>query len=255
MSVATGQSLREHCRAALLASGVTTRRHGPFAGQGQHTGILMEDHDMEVQSRPVSGLFSRRAVLRAIGAASVVSLGRPAFAARDVGHVGNVSGKGYAGGTLVRPLQAKERLQMGDKVWTEVASRATLVLDLGAVVHMGPEAHLVLDRFLAESSGVLTLERGAIVFDRDDDLPGIDLQIRSAFAQIGLRGTRFFAGPNRGAFSVFVERGSVFVTAAGKNVVLRAGDGVDVPGPGAPASAVTRWPSARISEAFSGVLP
>jgi ferric-dicitrate binding protein FerR (iron transport regulator) len=179
----------------------------------------------------------------------------PAAAAPEVGHVMAVSGQGYAGNTPVRRLRAEDSLQMGDRVWTETESRASLMLDLGAVVHMGPEAHLILDRFVAESRGVLTLGGGAIVFDRDDELPRINLQIRSAFAQIGLRGTRFFAGPNRGVFAIFVERGSVRVVAGGERVILRDGDGVDIAAPGAQASEVTRWQPPRIAEAFESVLP
>ncbi len=188
------------------------------------------------------------------GSTGLIGLAGPAFAERAVGHVTAVSGNGYAGDTPVRPLRASESLQMGDKVWTEAASRASLALDLGAVVHMGPEAFLILDRFVTEATGELTLETGAIVFERGAEEPEIDFQVLSTFAQIGLRGTRFFAGPNRGVFAVFVDHGSVSVTAGGQQVTLGAGDGVDIAAPGAQPSEVVRWQPPRIAEAFESVL-
>jgi ferric-dicitrate binding protein FerR (iron transport regulator) len=211
--------------------------------------------EMAMQYPHLSGQINRRQALCAMGAAALVGIPSEAVAAPEVGHVMAVSGQGYAGNTPIRRLQAEDSLQMGDRVWTETESRASLMLDLGAVVHMGPEAHLILDRFVAESRGVLTLGSGAIVFDRDDELPRINLQILSAFAQIGLRGTRFFAGPNRDVFAIFVERGRLTVAAGGARIILRAGDGVDIAAPGARASEVTRWQPPRIAEAFESVLP
>jgi hypothetical protein len=213
---------------------------------------------MAVESERKSRLIGRRGALFVAGAAAFVGFAGKAIATNEVGHVASVAGNGYAGDAPLRRLRAEEGLRIGDRVWTEAGSRASLIFDLGAVVHMGPKAQLILDRFVAESSGVLTLEGGGIVFDRDDGLPKLDFQVRSAFAQIGLRGTRFFAGPNRGVFAIFVERGSVSVSvsvgAGDGQVVLNAGDGVDITAPGARPSEVKRWPQPRIAEAFESVL-
>jgi ferric-dicitrate binding protein FerR (iron transport regulator) len=216
---------------------------------------LVQDGENVVASFEEQSIFvSRRRAIGLAGSAALIGVARPAFAGRAVGHVTAVSGNGFAGDTPVRALRASESLQMGDKVWTEAASRASLALDLGAVVHMGPEAFLVLDRFVTEATGELTLDAGAIVFERGADEPEIDFQVLSTFAQIGLRGTRFFAGPNRGVFAVFVDHGSVSVTAGGQQVTLGAGDGVDIAAPGAPPSDVVRWQPPRIAEAFESVL-
>ena len=55
--------------------------------------------------------------------------------------------------------------------------------------------------------------------------------LRSLFGLIAIRGTRVFAGPSNGVFGVFVDRGSVDVTAAGKTVTLAAGSGPTSPTP------------------------
>ncbi|MGL6208795.1 MAG: FecR family protein [Paracoccaceae bacterium] len=210
---------------------------------------------MALHTKHSDAPINRRLALFGMASAALIGLAGTAAPKPEVGHVASVTGTGYAGDAPLRRLRAKGRLQMGDKVWTEEASRASLILDLGAVVHLGPQAHLILDRFVAQSTGVLTLDAGAMVFDRDDDLPKIDLQIRSAYARIGLRGTRFFAGQNRGMFAVFVDRGEVSVAAGGRQVTLRAGDGIDIAEAGTQPSPVARWQPPRIAEAFGSVLP
>jgi hypothetical protein len=54
-------------------------------------------------------------------------------------------------------------------------------------------------------------------------------------------------------FGVFVERGSVAVSAAGRRVVLRAGEGTDIPRPGAPPTPPKRWGEPRIRAALASV--
>lgn len=201
-----------------------------------------------------SSIVSRRRAMGLLGSAALVSLPSPSVADKEVGHVSAIAGRGYAGDSPPRRLRMEEGLRMGDRVWTEAASRASLALDLGALVHMGPEAYVILDRFVTQSSGVLTLGAGAIVFDRGDGPSTLDFQVLSVFAQIGLRGTRFFAGPNRGVFAIFVEHGRVRVNAGGRGVTLRAGDGIDIASPGARPSRVTQWQPPRIAEAFESVV-
>jgi ferric-dicitrate binding protein FerR (iron transport regulator) len=79
------------------------------------------------------------------------------------------------------------------------------------------------------------------------------MRIRSPFALIAVRGTRFFAGPSNGRFGVFVERGSVAVMAAGQQVVLHDGEGTDVSSPGARPTPVRRWQPPRIRAALASV--
>jgi hypothetical protein len=55
------------------------------------------------------------------------------------------------------------------------------------------------------------------------------VSLEMPWARIGVRGTRFFAGPLDGAYVVFVERGMVEVAAQGDGAFLTAGQGVDLP--------------------------
>ena len=200
------------------------------------------------------GVDRRRAALTLATIVAVPWLGAAAPAAGRVGAVERAEGEAYARLVNTRRLAPRSEVLLGDLVWTEALSRASLGLDGGSRIHLGPETRLTLDRFVVAAGGDLTLGSGALVFDRPDDLPKIDLEIRSVFGLIGVRGTRFFAGPSSGVFGVFVARGEVRVAAAGVTRRLRAGDGVDIPRRGGPPSDVARWGRARVDAAFSGVL-
>ena len=145
------------------------------------------------------------------------------------------------------------RTDVRHSVETEAESFARLDLAGRTIVHLGSRARLLIDRFVAETGGVLELGEGAMLLDRAEELPKIDLTIRSGFGVIAVRGTRFFAGPSRGAFGVFVDRGAVDVEAAGVTRRLVAGDGVDIKAPGEPPSEVRKWGKPRIDEAMASV--
>ena len=99
----------------------------------------------------------------------------------------------------------------------------------------------------------MTLRSGPLLFDRPPGRAAARLRIRSPFALIAVRGTRFFAGPSNGRFGVFVARGSVAVTSAGQQVILRAGEGTDFVSPGTPPTPVKRWAPQRIDAALASV--
>ncbi|MBH0239647.1 FecR domain-containing protein [Methylobrevis sp. L22] len=165
-----------------------------------------------------------------------------------------MEGSAFARAAAVRRLSARAAILLGDLVWTEARSRLTLGLDGGSRIHLGPEAQLVVDRFIATTGGELRFGAGALVFDRDDDLDKIDLEIRTVYGQIGVRGTRFFAGPSNGVFAVFVERGAVAVSAGGTIRRLEAGEGVDMTDPATPPGPVARWSAERTEAAFRSVF-
>ncbi|MDQ1849680.1 FecR domain-containing protein [Gemmobacter fulvus] len=192
-----------------------------------------------------------RRLLLASPALSV--LPRRLWAAEPIGTTRSLTGTA----TLTRtggayPLHPDDPLTEGDMVATAADSLATLELFTQTQIHLGPDAQFTIDRFTADLGGVISIG-GAMVFDRLDDLPPLDLTVQSAFAQIGVRGTRFFAGPSRGTYGVFVARGRVVVQAVGASRTLVAGEGVDIASAGAAPSAVARWGEARIAEAFAGL--
>jgi ferric-dicitrate binding protein FerR (iron transport regulator) len=208
-----------------------------------------------VSDRVPSALPNRRhAIGVMLGAAAVVAVG-PAAAAVRVGAVIDVTGQGFARLDRVRTLQPEGMLLLGDLVWTASRSHTALGLDMGARIDLGPGAQLVLDAFVAQSQGDLVLNAGAMIFDRDEDLPKVDVTVRSQYGLISVRGTQFFAGPSRGVFGIFVARGAVRVNAGGARVRLTAGEGVDIAAPGDAPSDVIQWGAERIAEAYASVRP
>jgi ferric-dicitrate binding protein FerR (iron transport regulator) len=196
--------------------------------------------------------FSRRAVIVAIPAVLFGSSARAA--AETIGEAVDVRGKVVARQVQdVRGLAKGAALMLQDRVETAEKSFARLELAGRTTVRLGSKARLLIDRFVAEVGGVLELGEGAMLLDRSDKLPKLDITIRSQFALIAVRGTRFFAGPSKGVFGVFVVRGVVEVEAAGVTRRLRRGEGVDIANPGDPPGEVARWKKPRIDAALKSV--
>ena len=178
----------------------------------------------------------------------------PARAVERVGSVEDVKGEAFAevdGGR--RTLDRAAPVFLGDEVVTGVASRLEMRLGRDTTIRLGEQARLKIDRFLVGAGGEMTLSSGPLLFDRPPRSAPARVQIRSPFALIAVRGTRFFAGPSNGRFGVFVVRGSVAVTSAGQQVVLREGEGTDVVSPGTPPTPIKRWAPERIRAALASV--
>jgi ferric-dicitrate binding protein FerR (iron transport regulator) len=129
-----------------------------------------------------------------------------------------------------------------------------MLLGTNTRLHVGERARLTIDRFLASAGGDITLQSGPILFDRPSNQSAAPMQIRSSFGLIAVRGTRFFAGPSNGVFGVFVERGRVAVTAAGREVLVEAGQGTNIANPGDAPTTPTPWGAQRINAALQSTL-
>ena len=150
-------------------------------------------------------------------------------------------------------LKAGASLMDHDFVATGRESYAELALGDDTSLLLGSETELLIDTFIAGQGGIIELGTGQMVFDRPEGLAKIDLTMRTAFGMIGVRGTKFFAGPNRGVFAVFVEHGRVEVTGGGVMKAVGRGEGVEIVAPGAAPGEVTQWGEARIREAYASV--
>jgi hypothetical protein len=140
-----------------------------------------------------------------------------------------------------------------DFVKTGRDSFASLELGGDTVLRLGADTELLVDSFIAGQGGVIELGTGQMVFDRPEGLAKIDLTMRTAFGMIGVRGTKFFAGPSRGVFAVFVEHGRVAVTGGGVTREVGEGEGVEIAAPGAAPGEIVQWGEARIREAYASV--
>jgi ferric-dicitrate binding protein FerR (iron transport regulator) len=196
---------------------------------------------------------NRRWLLRhgALALPLILALG-PARAAESVGAVEEVTGEAFGEfESARRALDRAAPIFLSEEVVTGPASRLAMRLGRETMVKLGEQARLKIDRFLVNAGGEITLRSGPMLFDGRPHRAGV--QIRSPFALIAVRGTRFFAGPSNGRFGVFVARGAVTVSAAGQQVVLREGDGTDIAAPGALPTPVKRWGAERIRAALASV--
>lgn len=170
------------------------------------------------------------------------------------GHVADLRGEAVARtDDEARALASNGDVFVGDHVRTGPASRLLLRLGKRTGMRLGAETEIKLLRYLIDAGGEIDLTAGAIEFDRSGDPSSDELTIRSAYGLIAVRGTNFFAGPSRGKFAVFVENGSVTVTASGQTVTLDQSEGTDIVTVGAAPTAPKVWGQGRIDEAWASV--
>ena len=200
--------------------------------------------------RPVS--LSRRLFL-AGGALALTGIGiRATQANAIIGRAVEVTGEvNRRQENLLEGLKAGANLMDHDFVTTGRESAAELALGEDTSLHLGSETELLIDTFIAGQGGVIELGTGQMVFDRPEGLAKIDLTMRTAFGMIGVRGTKFFAGPNRGVFAVFVEHGRVEVTGGGVTRAVSRGEGIEITAPGEAPGEIKQWGEDRIREAYA----
>jgi len=196
-------------------------------------------------------LVSHSLLALATGAAVFFSF--PA-AAQNAGSVQELAGQAFAGTSAARrTLEPRAAILLGDRVETGERSRITLLLGRQTTVRLGERGRVVIDRFLVEAGGEITLQSGPVMVEHPDGESAERVRIRSSYGLIAVRGTRVFAGFEGKALAVFVERGEVSVRAGGQTVLLHAGDGTSIPAPGARPAPVAQWKAKRIDALFSGI--
>lgn len=196
----------------------------------------------------------RRQAIGLIGGGTFALAAVRVVAAAGIGKVVEINGPGQVGqpDSLAEMLAGMD-VFVGDLAVTGTEGRAHLGLGQATEIHLGPTSHLQIDRFIADIGGVIFLD-GSIVFDRDEDAPGLDVEFQTDFGRIGVRGTRFFAGPSDNAFAVFVARGSVEISGGGVSRTLNAGQGADLRGKDVAPGPAEDWQEARIKAALDWVL-
>ncbi len=200
------------------------------------------------------GLVVDRRTFIAGGILALTAFPGPTRAAAVIGTVDEARGtvSRRARGKLAA-MRAGADVMDRDVILTGDGSFAEMTLGQATKLLLGSRTELLVDSFIANQGGTIELGTGGMIFDRPEQQPKIDLTVRTAFGMIGVRGTKFFAGPNRRPFAVFVERGLVSFTAAGVTRQVGAGEGVDVAAPGEPPGPVVRWGEARIREAYASI--
>jgi len=197
-------------------------------------------------------LVSRRQALL-LGAAVTLAGGSPRAAESPAGTIESLRGDAFAEGPKPRrALQPAAEVFIGDQVETAINSALTMHLGKTTFVKLGALAKFRIDNFVVDAGGTFDLEQGPMLIDHDGGKDP-NLQVRSPFGLMAVRGTMFFAGPSNGVFGVFVARGLVAVTGAGQTVVLRPGLGTNITRPGDAPSEPRRWSPGRITAALRSV--
>jgi hypothetical protein len=203
----------------------------------------------------------------AIAVASMLALSvltaDPAFAVGpQVGAVSRMQASAEAmrdGG--IHPLDSGSAVHQGDELRTGKGARLEVRLLDDTTLTLGEDARVVVDDFVFDPGrGVGAVAVDALtgsfrfVTGRLSTLREKQVAIRTSFADIGIRGTDFWAGPIRGVYGVLLLDGAIDVTAAGTTRILdTAGSGVDIAAPGAPPGPVVQWAAQKTDEALSSV--
>ena len=197
----------------------------------------------------------RRQILKAtIAGASLVVPWSPTLAADAVGSVKRVQGSALlkrddgeltaAAGT---DILARDVALTGDQ-----PSRLQLQFGGATIVRLGANSIFEVERFVAGLAQSLQLEQGAAFIEHDSQKTP-DLTLRTPYALLAARGTKFFAGPSNGVFGIFVQSGLVDVETFAGKVTLAAGEGTDIAGPGGAPTAPKRWKPPRVRAALASV--
>lgn len=199
--------------------------------------------------------LDRREVLRLVGTLlASTAFSAPARAADPAGRVEEIKGEAFVDASnKLRPLEKAASLFVGDRVGTGVSSRLTMLMGEDTTIKLGEKAQLVIDQFLSTTGGEISLQSGPMLFDRPRGSRPVPVKIRSSYGLIAVRGTKFFAGPSNGVFGVFVDHGSVAVSGGGSEVVLQAGQGTNLEGPGSKPTPAVAWGAERIRGALDSV--
>lgn len=199
-------------------------------------------------------MIDRRHVLGAAGAFAATFAGAGASTARPAGNVTSLTGRAtaVAGNGAERRLGLADPVALAELVQTAAESRLGLKLGATTLVNLGPSTRLKLDPFLVDAGGTFDLVEGSMLFEhvRPRGSPPGKAEIRSPYGLLAVRGTRFWAGINRGRFGVFVVEGKVDVSGGGRSVSLLAGWGTDVTRPGAAPASPRAWPVERQREIY-----
>ncbi len=199
-----------------------------------------------------SPTIRRRDVLKAGAGIAGVLLAAPVLAqtrATPIGTIEAVRGEAFAEANGERrKLAAKGEIFVGDVLSTGADARLVMKLGAATTIKLGADSRLKVDRYLAETGGEFDMQAGHMMFERTGKPASQGITFKSAYGLLAVRGTRFYAGRNRGQFAVLVGEGRVEVTAGGRSVMVRPQEGIDIKQPGAQPTAPAAWRLPRVRE-------
>jgi ferric-dicitrate binding protein FerR (iron transport regulator) len=118
-------------------------------------------------------------------------------------------------------LQAGARLRAGDRIEVPAAARAALTLSAGLSVRLDERTTATI-----ESTGRLTMARGAVYVDAGDSAAGEAFVVRTPLGDVRHVGTQFEVRLRAGDLHVRVRQGAVIVERGGRSWSAGAGEGL-----------------------------
>jgi hypothetical protein len=158
-----------------------------------------------------------------------------------------------------RALSLNASVFLNEVVLTGEAARLQVTLADGSLLTLGEKTRLTLDRYVFNPGA----GRGTIRFRVDGAFRFLSGQVSklaratvtatTRVANIGIRGTEFWAGPiDNMALGVFLIEGVVSVSnAAGEQILSQPGQGTNIATPGAAPGPVTVWPQDKVNRALA----
>ena len=151
------------------------------------------------------------------------------------------------------------QLEMLDRIVTDPTGHARILFADGSTLTVGDASSVVVDEFVyapgTSRKVVIKFVEGALRFvSGKTDAPDDTIELESAIASIGVRGTDFWAGDIDGNFAVLLFEGAVEVaTDAGAVTLDQPGQGVTLTTRDAPPGDIKNWPQAKIDRALARV--
>jgi hypothetical protein len=187
---------------------------------------------------------------------------RQAVAQEAIGTVSRIQGDASGTrGTATQPLGANASVYPNEVVTTGDGTRLEITFKDKTQLTLGERAKLTLDTYIynrAAGLGTIKFEvAGAFryVSGRLSKLAKSSVNVGTPAANIGIRGTDFWAGPiDNQALGVLLMVGAVDVSnAAGTQTLNRPGQGTNIATIGAAPGPVTIWPADKVSRALAAV--
>ena len=150
---------------------------------------------------------------------------------------------------------------MKDELRTGANGRMQVTFLDDTELTLGENANVVIDRYVYDpdkgnGEAMLQSTKGAFRFaaGRIKELKENTILITTAFADIAVRGTAFWAGPIDGKYGVLLLQGEVAVSnQAGSVTLSKAGEGTNIASPLDAPGAPSIWPEAKAARALEAV--
>jgi hypothetical protein len=185
-----------------------------------------------------------------------------AAAQEAIGTVSRIQGDASGTrGTATQPLGADASVYPNEVVTTGDDTRLEITFKDNTRLTLGEKVKLALDTYIYNrAAGVGTIKfevAGAFRFvsGRLSKLAKSTVTVGTPAANIGIRGTDFWAGPiDNQVLGVLLLVGAVDVSnAAGTQTLNRRGQGTNIATQGAAPGPVTFWPADKVSRALAAV--